>query len=670
MADRYDPQSFEERWIAVWEAECLHAAPEHPRPGNKRYVLEMFPYPSGDMHMGHVENYSIADAIAGEWRMKGHDILHPMGYDAFGLPAENAAIGRGVHPKEWTFANIERMRRSQMRLGFSYDWDRQIVSADPAYYRWNQWIFLKLLERGLAYRKTAPVNWCPVDKTVLANEQISGGVCWRCGAVPEVRDLAQWFLKITDYAERLLVDMDLLDWPDQVLVQQRNWIGRSVGAEVTFTVQPTRKELPPVDYPVFTTRPDTLWGATFFVLAPENPFCAELVSGTELERPFASFLEEVRRETEVERVSSDRVRKGMALPAVAVNPVNGERIPVWTADYVLSHYGTGAIMAVPAHDQRDFEFARTYDLEVRVVVEPEAGDLDADTMTEAYPGPGVLVHSGPFTGTVVFPEDPDAGKGIDDVIAWLEAEGKGRAAVNYRLRDWLVSRQRYWGTPIPIMYCPSCGEVPVRYEDLPVLLPEEADYTPTDDALGPLAHASDRVRTTCPRCGGPAARETDTMDTFFDSSWYFLRFCDPHNETAPFDCAPVEEWCPVDQYIGGIEHAVMHLIYARFFTKAFQDMGMLSFPEPFLRLFNQGSISMGGKAMSKSLGNVVEASAAVERFGADATRLFILFCSPPGAAYDFPADGLEEIGRVAFSWLSRVWRLLSDVAPVPVEAEL
>ncbi|HMC08524.1 MAG TPA: leucine--tRNA ligase [Actinomycetota bacterium] len=670
MADRYDPQSFEERWVAVWEAERLHAAPDHPRPGNKRYVLEMFPYPSGDMHMGHVENYSIADAIARQWRMKGHDILHPMGYDAFGLPAENAAIRRGVHPKEWTFANIERMRRSQMRLGFSYDWDRQAISADPAYYRWNQWIFLKLLERGLAYRRTAPVNWCPVDKTVLANEQISAGVCWRCGTVPEVRDLAQWFLKITDYAERLLVDMDILDWPDQVLVQQRNWIGRSRGAEVTFRVHPTRRELPPVDYPVFTTRPDTLWGATFFVLAPEHPFCAELVSGTELEQPFASFLEEVRRETEVERVSSDRVRKGMALPAVAVNPVNGEHIPVWTADYVLTHYGTGAIMAVPAHDQRDFEFARTYDLEIRVVVEPEAGDLDPATMTEAYPGPGILVHSGPFTGTVVFPDGPDAGKGIDDVIAWLEAEGKGRAAVNYRLRDWLISRQRYWGTPIPIVYCPSCGEVPVPYEDLPVLLPEEADYTPTDDAVGPLANATDWVQTTCPRCGEPAARETDTMDTFFDSSWYFLRFCDPHNETAPFGPAPVEAWCPVDQYVGGIEHAVMHLIYARFFTKAFQDMGMLSFSEPFLRLFNQGSVSMGGKAMSKSLGNVVEASAAVERFGADATRLFILFCSPPGAAYDFPPDGLEEIGRVAFNWLSRVWRVLSEVSEAAPDPEL
>ena len=664
---RYDPASFEERWVATWEREGAHAAPLMPAPGRKRYILEMFPYPSGDMHMGHVENYSIADAIARQWRMLGYDVLHPMGYDAFGLPAENAAISRKVHPKDWTFANIERMRRSQTRLGFSYDWDRQLISADPGYYRWNQWIFLKLLERGLAYRKTAPVNWCPVDKTVLANEQISAGVCWRCGTVPQVRDLAQWFLKTTDYSDRLIDDMEILDWPDQVLVQQRNWIGRSKGAEVTFRVIPTRTDLPALEMPVFTTRPDTLWGATFFLLAPEHPFAAELVAGTEYAEPFAKFLNEVRGQTEVERVSSERMRHGMALPAAAVNPVNGEEIPVWTADYILSHYGTGAVMAVPAGDQRDFEFARTYDIPIKVVVQPEDEELDSETMTHPHTGPGVLVHSGPFTGTVVFPE---TGEGIDQVIAWLESEGLGHATVNYRLRDWLVSRQRYWGTPIPIVYCPNCGEVPVPYEDLPVLLPEEADYTPTDDAVGPLANATDWVNVACPRCGGPGRRETDTMDTFFDSSWYFLRFCDPHNELAPFDPAPVAAWSPVDQYVGGIEHAVMHLIYARFFTKAFQDMGLVSFPEPFLRLFNQGSVSMGGKAMSKSLGNVVEASAATERYGADSARLFILFCSPPGAAYDFPPDGLEEIGRVAFSWLSRVWRLLSDVAEVPVGAEL
>ena len=654
--------------MALWAEAGVHAAPANPDRATKRYVLEMFPYPSGDMHMGHVENYSIADAIARQWRMKGHQVLHPMGYDAFGLPAENAAIKRGVDPKEWTFANIERMRRSQKRLGFSYDWDRQLVSASPDYYRWNQWIFLKLAERGLAYRRTAPVNWCPVDKTVLANEQISAGVCWRCGSVPEVRDLAQWFLKTTEYADRLIDDMEILDWPDQVLTQQRNWIGRSRGAEVVFELQPTAGSAATRSCPVFTTRPDTLWGATFFVLAPEHTFASELVAGTGLEAPYAAYLDEVRRETEVERVSSERVRKGFRLPAVAINPVNGEEIQVWAADYVLSHYGTGAIMAVPAHDQRDFEFARQYGIEVRVVIQP-AGEaaLDAASMTEAAPGSGVLVNSGPFSGTSVV---PSTGEGIDKVIAWLQAEGKGMEAVNYRLRDWLVSRQRYWGTPIPIVYCSACGEVPVPIEDLPVLLPEEADYTPTDDAVGPLANATDWVNTTCPRCGGPGRRETDTMDTFFDSSWYFLRYCDPGNDQAPFDPSRVAAWCPIDQYVGGIEHAVMHLIYARFFTKAFQDMGLVDFPEPFLRLFNQGSISMGGKAMSKSLGNIVEAAVAVDRFGADATRLFILFCSPPGAPYDFPTDGVEEIGRVAFNYLSRVWRVLGSVGEDPASPDL
>lgn len=665
---RYEPQRFEERWVEAWAEEGVHRAPADPDPARRRYILEMFPYPSGDMHMGHVENYSIADAIARQWRMQGYDVLHPMGYDAFGLPAENAAIRRNVHPKDWTFANIDRMRRSQKRLGFSYDWDREVISASPEYYRWNQWIFLKLMERGLAYRRTAPVNWCPVDKTVLANEQISAGVCWRCGSVPEVRDLAQWFLKITDYADRLIDDMAILDWSDQVLTQQRNWIGRSRGAEVLFEVRPTSGDASARTYPVFTTRPDTLWGATFFVLAPENPFASEMVAGTDLEAPYAAYLEEVRHQTEVERVSSERVRKGFRLPAVARNPVNGEDIEVWAADYVLGHYGTGAIMAVPAHDQRDFEFARQYGIDVRVVIQPPGvPPLDGATMAEASSGPGTLVNSGPFTGTEVVPA---TGAGIDQVIAWLDEQGKGKAAVNYRLRDWLVSRQRYWGTPIPIVYCDACGEVPVRYEDLPVLLPDQADYTPTDDAVGPLANNLSWVQTDCPRCGGPGRRETDTMDTFFDSSWYFLRFCDPGNDQAPFDPAKVAAWCPIDQYVGGIEHAVMHLIYARFFVKAFQDMGMVDFPEPFLRLFNQGSISMGGKAMSKSRGNVVEVSTAVDRFGADAARLFILFCSPPSAPYDFPPDGVEEIGRVAFNYLSRVWRVLGSVAQVPVPPEL
>ena len=668
-AERYDPQSFEPRWIDQWEKQQLHRAPVSPQSTPKRYVLEMFPYPSGDMHMGHVENYSIADAVARYWRLLGYEVLHPMGYDALGLPAENAAIKRGIRPRDWTYANIEKMRASQVRLGYSYDWDRMVVSADPAYYRWNQWIFLKFYERGLAYRKKSPVNWCPSCKTVLAREQISNGVCWRCGSVPEIRDLEQWFLKTTDYADRLVEEMEGLWWPESILTMQKNWIGRSHGAEVTFTVKPEGGAGEAVDFPVFTTRPDTLWGATFFVLAPEHPLATSLVAGTDREEEFAAFLEEVRRETDVDRTSTETARKGMRLPAVAVNPVNGEEIPVWAADYVLMGYGTGAIMAVPAHDQRDFEFARRYGIPIRVVIAPEDGPApDPDAMERATTGRGVVVDSGRFDGTVV---DPETHEGIDAVVAWLEEESKGKAAVNYRLRDWLVSRQRYWGTPIPIVHCPACGEVPVPYDQLPVELPETADYTPSDEAISPLANATDWVNVDCPACGGPARRETDTMDTFFDSSWYFLRFCDPGNLREPFSPMRVREWMPVDQYIGGAEHAVMHLIYARFFTKVFQDMGLVDFPEPFLSLFNQGSISMNGKAMSKSLGNVVEASAAIEKWGADSARLFILFCSPPEADYEFPPDGLEHIGRVAHSWLSRVWRILSEAsADVPVDEDL
>jgi leucyl-tRNA synthetase len=661
MADkteRYDPQSFEPRWVQAWEDQKLYRAPVSPQSTPKRYVLEMFPYPSGDMHMGHVENYSIADAVARYWRFLGFEVLHPMGYDALGLPAENAAIRRGINPRDWTYANIEKMKASQVRLGYSYDWDRMVVSADPAYYRWNQWIFLKLYERGLAYRKLSPVNWCPTDKTVLAREQISNGVCWRCGSVPEIRDLEQWFLKTTDYADRLLDEMEGLLWPESILTMQRNWIGKSRGAEVTFVVKSQAGDA--VEFPVFTTRPDTLWGATFFVIAPEHPLAAKLVAGTGQEKGFDRFLEEVRRQTDVDRTSAERSRTGMALPAVAVNPVNGEEIPVWAADYVLMGYGTGAIMAVPAHDQRDFEFAREYGIPIRVVVASEDGDApDPASMERATTGRGVMVNSDRFDGTVV---DPETGEGVDKVIAWLDEQGKGKAAVNYRLRDWLVSRQRYWGTPIPIIHCPQCGEVPVPYDDLPVELPAEADYTPSDRSVSPLANATDWVNVTCPGCSGQARRETDTMDTFFDSSWYFLRFCDPDNLREPFSPARVAEWMPVDQYIGGAEHAVMHLIYARFFTKVFQDMGLLPFPEPFVALFNQGSISMGGKAMSKSLGNVVEASAAIEKWGADAARLFILFCSPPDADYDFPPDGLDHIGRVAHSWLSRAWRILVEAS--------
>lgn len=665
MSDRYDPKTFEERWAADWEQRALYSAPEVPSRGKKRFVMEMFPYPSGDLHMGHVENYSIADCLARYWRMKGFEVMHPMGYDAFGLPAENAALRRSVHPREWTKENVEQMRSSFRRLGFSYDWSREVVSCNPDYYHWNQWIFLRFYERGLAYRKEASVNWCPVDKTVLAKEQLSTGVCWLCGSEPEIRDIAQWFLRITDYSDRLLEDMEGLDWSDSILSQQRNWIGRSRGAEVVFGVR-AKSGGDSTGVPVFTTRPDTLWGATFFVFAPEHPLAARLVEGTGEEEPFRGFVDEARRRNEVERLAAGGERKGFELPAVALNPVNGEEIPVYAADYVLMGYGTGAIMAVPAHDQRDFEFARAHGLEVRVVVQPE-GEAGGESMPESYAGAGTMVNSAHFDGTRV---DPETMEGIDRVIEWLDGEGKGRAVVHYRQRDWLVSRQRYWGTPIPIVHCPSCGEVPVPYEDLPVLLPEVADYSPSEDAVSPLAKVAEWVNVECPNCGNKARRETDTLDTFFDSSWYFLRYCDPKNERAPFDPDKVAAWCPVDYYFGGTEHAVMHLIYARFFIKVFQDMGLVGFPEPFLTLFNQGYVTLEGRDMSKSSGHLIEAAETIDAYGADSARVFMLFCSPPKADYDFPPGGFEEIGRVANRWLTRVWGTLSEVSADPPSEEL
>lgn len=666
MTERYEPSSFEARWAKDWEAQGLYVAPRTPTETSKRFVMEMFPYPSGDLHMGHVENYSIADAMARYWRMKGHQVMHPMGFDAFGLPAEKAAMKAQASPKVWTFQNIEKMRSSFTRLGLSYDWSREVISCTPEYYRWNQWIFLKFYDRGLVYRKNATVNWCPVDKTVLAKEQVSTGVCWRCGTVPETRDLTQWYMKTTAYADRLIDDMEGLDWPDSILNQQRHWIGRSRGAEVTFLVHQDGTD-EATELPIYTTRPDTLWGATFVVLAPEHPLAHRLTRGTPSEAAFDAFLDKAKLRSEVDRQSSEGGALSMQLPAVAINPVNDEQISVWTADYVLTGYGTGAIMGVPAHDERDFNFARGNGLPVRVVIEPEGEELDGETMSGAYAGPGVMVHSGPFSGNLV---DPSSKEGIDKVIEWLADNETGHATINFRLRDWLVSRQRYWGTPIPIVYCADCGEVPLALADLPLELPELTDFTPKGGEFAPLSNAQDWVNVACPKCGGPAERETDTLDTFFDSSWYFLRYCDPGNDVAPFDPALVNAWGPVDQYVGGTEHAVMHLIYARFFTKVFQDMGLLDFPEPFLSLFNQGNVTLDGREMSKSSGHLVEAAETIDRFGADAARTFILFCSPPSAAYDFPADGLQEVGRVAFSWLSRVWRILADVVETPVPDDL
>jgi leucyl-tRNA synthetase len=656
MDNDYDFKAIEERWSKSWIEDRLWEAPEIPEDRQKRYTLTMFPYPSGDLHMGHVEVFSIHDAIARYLRMHGYQVLNPLGFDAFGLPAENAAIKRGIHPKTWTLTNIKKLHSSAQRLGCSFDWSRLIQTCDPEYYRWNQWFFLRFYERDLAYRKKAPAWWCPNDKTVLANEQVVAGRCERCDSLVEKRYLTQWFFRITAYADRLLDDLELnTGWSERLKMLQRNWIGRSFGAEVEFRIEGIAE---PVT--VYTTRPDTLWGATFFVIAPEHPIASELVEGTEFEESFENFKEDVSRLTEIDRTSTERPKQGMFLGAYALNPVNGERIPVWAADYVLMDYGTGAIMAVPAHDQRDFEFARLNGLEIRPVINPET-DLEPNRMLEAYDGPGVMVRSGEFDGT---PTDVS----IDAVTRWLEARGIGRRAKNFRIRDWLISRQRYWGTPIPIIFCPDCGEVPVPEEDLPVVLPEVVDFQPTGEA-SPLASAREWVEVACPKCGGQARRETDTMDTFVDSSWYFHRYLDPGNERMPFDTDKSKGWMPADQYTGGIEHAVLHLMYARFFEKVLVDMGMSDTPEPFPKLLNQGDITMGGKRMSKSRGNVVEPTEAFARYGADALRLYMLFSGPPEQDFDWPSEGVTAIGRVTFPWLQRVWRLCESTRTLADGAE-
>ncbi|MEA2447539.1 MAG: leucyl-tRNA synthetase, partial [Actinomycetota bacterium] len=543
MENEYDFQSVEERWMKKWVESKAWAAPEIPDQTKKRYTLTMYPYPSGDMHMGHVEIFSIHDAIARYNRMNGYEVLNPIGFDAFGLPAENAAIKRGVDPKEWTYSNIDKLYSSAQRLGCSFDWDRTIKTCDPEYYRWNQWFFRRFYERGLAYKKEAPVNWCPKDKTVLANEQVVAGRCERCDTPVTKRWLAQWFFKITEYADRLLDDLALNPgWNDRLKMLQTNWIGRSFGAEVSF-------ELEGIDEPVvvYTTRPDTLWGATFFVMAPEHRLADELVAGTDKEAELKAFREEVARLTEIDRTSTERPKKGMFTGKYATNPVNGERIPVWVADYVLMDYGTGAIMAVPAHDDRDFQFARQYGLAIRVVIAPEGRDLDPEKMTEAWPHEGVMVNSGSFDGT-------PSSESVKKVTDWLEEKGIGRHAKNFRIRDWLISRQRYWGTPIPVIHCDKCGEVLVPEEELPVVLPENVDFTPTE-GTSPLASATEWVNVSCPKCGGPALRDTDTMDTFVDSSWYFHRYTDPRNTELPFRRELSDAWMPIHIYSGGIEHA-------------------------------------------------------------------------------------------------------------------
>jgi len=645
--ERYDPQQVEPKWTAAWEERALYRADENDTERARFYALDMFPYPSGDLHMGHLEAFSGGDVIARLKRMQGYNVLHPIGWDAFGLPAENAAISRGIHPKTWTYQNIDTQRATFQRLGVSFDWSRTFNTCDPDYYRWTQWIFLRLYERGLAYRKASPVNWCPNDQTVLANEQVINGHCERCGALVEKRELTQWFFRITEYAQALLDDMAPLEgrWSDKVLTMQRNWIGRSEGAYVDFIISETGQTVR-----IFTTRPDTLYGATFFVLAPEHELAEQLVAGTEHEAAFRAFREAVGRETEVERLSTERDKTGVFLGAYAVNPVNGERIPVWAADYVLLEYGTGAIMAVPAHDQRDFEFARKYGLPIRVVVQPEGAEpLDPDQMTEAMGHEGVMVNSGPYDGI-------PAADAIGRITADLAAQGRGSFAINYRLRDWLVSRQRYWGCPIPIVHCPSCGEVPVPDEQLPVPLPDDvADFRPKGES--PLATVRDWVNVNCPRCGGAARRETDTMDTFVDSSWYFLRYTglDPER---PFDPERVARWMPVHQYTGGIEHAILHLLYSRFFVKFLHDIGLVGFNEPFQALLNQGMVVMHGAAMSKSRGNLVVPATIIDELGADVARLTMLFAGPFEDDVDWADVSPEGMAR----WIQRVWRAVRTAA--------
>jgi leucyl-tRNA synthetase len=643
--EAYDPHAVQDRWLPVWDELDLNRV-GYRAGAPKKYVLDMFPYPSGDLHMGHAEAFGIGDVVARYWMRRGFDVLHPIGWDSFGLPAENAAIKRNAHPAEWTYANVDTQAESFRRYAISFDWSRRLHTSDPEYYRWTQWLFLRFLERGLAYRKNSSVNWCPNDQTVLANEQVVGGRCERCGAEVTKRELTQWYFRITEYADRLLDDMAPLEgsWPDRVLLMQRNWIGRSRGAHVDFRVGDRTVT-------VFTTRPDTLYGATFFVIAADAALADELCAPDR--RPaFEAYREQVRRLSEIERQSTDRPKTGVDLGVTAVNPLNGEELRVFAADYVLADYGTGAIMAVPAHDQRDLDFAREFGLPVRVVV--DTGEGDPRETGVATTGDGVLVNSGPLNGL-------RKEEAIAKAIEVLAERGTGEEAVNYRLRDWLLSRQRFWGAPIPIVHCPSCGEVPVPDDQLPVRLPSDmkgADLQPKGQS--PLASNEDWVNVPCPRCGEWAKRDSDTMDTFVDSSWYFLRFCSPHYEEGPFDPAAVREWMPVAQYVGGVEHAILHLLYSRFFTKVLHDMGMVDFVEPFSALLNQGQVILNGSAMSKSTGNLVELGAELSAYGVDAVRLSMVFAGPPEDDIDW-AD-VSPTGSVKY--LARAARLAADVAAV------
>lgn len=640
----YDHESIQNRWLPVWDAVAPFRSGRADDMRPKKYILDMFPYPSGDLHMGHAEAYALGDVIARYWAQKGFNVLHPIGWDAFGLPAENAAIKRGEDPRAWTYENIATQKASMRRYACSFDWDRVLNTCDPEFYKWNQWFFLEMYSRGLAYRKHSAVNWCPSCQTVLANEQVVQGLCERCDTTVTKKKLNQWYLKITDYADRLLDDMDQLsgNWPEKVLLMQRNWIGRSTGAEVKFEIAGLAEPLT-----VYTTRPDTLYGATFFVVAADSELAAKLVEGSGVEVEFASYLENVKRATDIERLATDRPKTGVFLNRHAINPVNGEQIPVYASDYVLADYGTGAIMAVPAHDQRDLDFARAFNLPVRVVVESDTDPVETGVATG---DDGLHINSESLNGL----NKADA---IAKILEELEAKGLGKPSKNYRLRDWLISRQRYWGTPIPIIHCDACGEVPVPQEQLPVLLPDATGLDLSPKGTSPLGAADEWVNVACPKCQKPARRDSDTMDTFFDSSWYFLRYLDPKNETKAFDSDLANEWLPIDQYVGGVTHAILHLLYSRFFTKVMFDMGLVNFDEPFKKLLNQGMVVMDGSAMSKSRGNLVRLSDELAVHGVDAIRLAMVFAGPP----EDDVDWADVSPSGAKKFLARAWRLSGEV---------
>ena len=638
--EKYIPQEIEKKWQKIWKDTKAFQTVEDPSK-KKYYVLEMFPYPSGNLHMGHVRNYSIGDVVARFKKMQGFNVLHPMGFDAFGMPAENAAIKNGTPPAKWTYSNIENMTRQQEALGLSYDWDREVMTCREDYYKHTQKLFEIFYKRGLAYKKEAKVNWCDGCHTVLANEQVEDGKCWRCKTEVVKKDLSQWFLKITDYADRLLADLELLPgWPERVKTMQKNWIGRSTGTEFSFAVEGTEERIP-----VYTTRVDTVYGVTYMVLAPEHPIVKKLIETNPDKEKILAFIDEVKNENDIERTSEAAEKRGMFTGGYAIHPLTGARVPIWIANYVLYEYGTGAVMAVPTHDERDFAFAKKYDLPMKLVVQNEAGDLALQTMEDAYHDDGILVDSGEFTG-LTSPEGRRA------ITKKFEEMGIGREKVNYRLRDWLISRQRYWGCPIPVINCPHCGPVLVPEKDLPVRLPEDVDFVA--GALSPLQTSESFLHCKCPECGADALRETDTMDTFIDSSWYFIRYGDPHNETEPFSKEKGNYWMPVDQYIGGIEHAILHLLYSRFFVKVLQDEGMLDTPEPFTNLLCQGMVLKDGGKMSKSVGNVVSPEEILEKYGADTARLFILFAAPPEKDLAWSDQGVEG----SYRFLRRVWTIV------------